>query len=332
MPENPVLLCLKGLQLDIISRGRAAARVPLVRDISFSIDKGESVCLVGESGCGKSITSLSIMGLLPHSMFNIAAGDIIFRGRSIRSEEAARKVRGSRIGMVFQEPMTALNPVFTIGFQIEEAVRLHLSHLTGHEIVQRVNMLLEQVGMPDPAAAAAAYPHQLSGGLRQRAMIAMALSCDPDLLIADEPTTALDVTIQAQILDLLAALQAERGLGLLLVTHNLGVVAQIAHKVLIMYAGRIVEEAPVGDIFHKPLHPYTRGLLASVPYSASGMKTKRLKSIPGSVPPLDALPAGCAFQDRCESVMEICRKEVPDFRPVSEGSRVACHIYGKNIV
>jgi oligopeptide/dipeptide ABC transporter ATP-binding protein len=329
MSENSVLLRLKELQLDIIRIERhGSAYAPLVRDISFSLSRGESVCLVGESGCGKSITSLSIMGLLPPSLFRIAAGDIIFRGNSIITEEAVRKVRGSRIGMVFQEPMTALNPVFTIGFQIEEAVRLHLADLSDSEVSERVEMLLAQVGMPDPAAAATAYPHQLSGGLRQRAMIAIALSCDPDLLIADEPTTALDVTIQAQILDLLASLQEERGLGLLLVTHNLGVVAQVAHRVLIMYAGRIVEEAPVKELFKRPLHPYTEGLLASVPYSASGIGTRRLHSIPGSVPPLDALPQGCAFQDRCPRVMDVCRKDVPGFLQPEEGRRVACHLYG----
>ena len=328
MSDNSELLCLKGLQLDLIlPENHGRTHTPLVRDISFSISKGESVCLVGESGCGKSITSLSIMGLLPPSLFRIAAGDIMFRGKSIITEEAVRKVRGSRIGMVFQEPMTALNPVFTIGFQIEEAVRLHLADLSDSEVSERVEMLLSQVGMPDPAAAASAYPHQLSGGLRQRAMIAIALSCDPDLLIADEPTTALDVTIQAQILDLLASLQEERGLGLLLVTHNLGVVAQVAHRVLIMYAGRIVEEAPVKELFKEPLHPYTEGLLASVPYSASGIRTRRLHSIPGSVPPLDALPQGCAFQDRCPRVMDVCRKDVPGFVQPEEGRRVACHLY-----
>ena len=328
MSDNSELICLKGLQLDLVlPENHGRTRAPLVRDISFSISKGESVCLVGESGCGKSITSLSIMGLLPPSLFRIAAGDIMFRGKSIITEEAVRKVRGSRIGMVFQEPMTALNPVFTIGFQIEEAVRLHLADLSDSEVSERVEMLLAQVGMPDPAAAASAYPHQLSGGLRQRAMIAIALSCDPDLLIADEPTTALDVTIQAQILDLLASLQEERGLGLLLVTHNLGVVAQVAHRVLIMYAGRIVEEAPVKELFKEPLHPYTEGLLASVPYSASGIKARRLHSIPGSVPPLDALPQGCAFQDRCPRVMDVCGKDVPGFVKSEEGRRVACHLY-----
>ncbi len=327
MSETP-LLSIQGLELDIKSPDRRdASYVPLVREVSFSIRQGESVCLVGESGCGKSITALSIMGLLPPDQFLLAKGDIRFMGKSILSEHEVRKIRGSRIGMVFQEPMTALNPVFTIGFQIQEAIKVHLAELTDSEVADRVEMLLAQVGMPDPHAAAASYPHQLSGGLRQRAMIAMALSCDPDLLIADEPTTALDVTIQAQILELLASLQDSAGLGLLLVTHNLGVVAQVAHRVIIMYAGRIVEQAPVRELFKRPLHPYTSGLLASVPYLAANRSDRRLHSIPGSVPPLHALPDGCAFQNRCSKVMGVCRKEVPAFVEVEQGRNVACHLF-----
>ncbi len=326
MTVNEDLLRLEGVQIDIRTQERSRGWTPLVRDVSFSVKNGESVCLVGESGCGKSITSLSVMGLLSPALFRVASGDIIFRNRSILPEDEVRKVRGTGIGMVFQEPMTALNPVFTIGFQISEAIRIHMTHLDSSQVEDRVWMLLAQVGMPDPERAALSYPHQLSGGLRQRAMIAMALSCDPDLLIADEPTTALDVTIQAQILDLIARLQEERGLGLLLITHNLGVVAQIAKRVLIMYAGRIVEEAPVNDIFTKPLHPYTQGLLASVPYSSTVSGSRRLHSIPGSVPPLDAIPPGCAFQERCSKVMEICRREVPELKSVDEGRRCACHL------
>ncbi len=301
--------------------------MPLVREVSFHLDAGESLCLVGESGCGKSITALSVMGLLTPTLFRIAKGDILFRGRSIVSENEVRKVRGSGIGMVFQEPMTALNPVFTIGFQIAEAIRIHMKDLSEKDVNGRVRMLLSLVGMPDPEGAASSYPHQLSGGLRQRAIIAMALSCDPDLLIADEPTTALDVTIQAQILELIAGLQEERGLGLLMITHNLGVVAQIARRVLIMYAGRIVEEALVHDIFKNPLHPYTEGLLASVPYTAATASERRLHSIPGSVPPLDRLPKGCAFQERCQRSEARCSSEVPELRRVDGVRRVACHLY-----
>ncbi len=326
MTENHHLLSVENISIQIREHGRKRRYSTLVSNVSFTVAPGESVCLVGESGCGKSLTSLSVMGLLATPLFRISEGDILFQGQSIIEEEKARKVRGSRIGMVFQEPMTALNPVFTIGFQVGEAMKIHLD-LSEDEVEQRVKHILAQVGMPDPEAAAAAYPHQLSGGLRQRAMIAMALSCDPALLIADEPTTALDVTIQAQILKLLASLQEERGLGLLLVTHNLGVVAQIARKVLIMYAGRIVEEAPVNALFNKPLHPYTEGLLASVPYSASGNCGRRLSSIPGSVPPLDALPPGCAFQDRCVKVMPVCREVSPEFKNCEPGRRVACHLY-----
>ena len=327
MTGNEDLLRLEGVQIDIRAQERSRGWTPLVRDVSFSVKSGESVCLVGESGCGKSITSLAVMGLLSPALFRVASGDIIFRNRSILPEDEVRKVRGAGIGMVFQEPMTALNPVFTIGSQISEAIRIYMTHLDSSQVEDRVRMLLAQVGMPDPERAALSYPHQLSGGLRQRAMIAMALSCDPDLLIADEPTTALDVTIQAQILDLIARLQEERGLGLLLITHNLGVVAQIAKRVLIMYAGRIVEEAPVTDIFRKPLHPYTQGLLASVPYSSAVTDRTRLHSIPGSVPPLDAIPPGCAFQERCSKVMEICRRDVPELKSVGEGRRCACHLW-----
>ncbi|NMX23368.1 ABC transporter ATP-binding protein [Dissulfurirhabdus thermomarina] len=301
--------------------------VPAVRGLDLSVDRGESVCLVGESGCGKTLTALAVLRLLPSPPLEIAGGSIRFDGRELTTlpPEEMRRLRGRRIAMVFQEPMTALNPVFTVGRQIAEVLEVHLG--TPPSEARRAALeLLEQVGVPEPASRIDAYPHQLSGGLRQRAMIAMALACAPDLLIADEPTTALDVTVQAQILDLLARLQRERGLGLLLVTHNLGVVAQVAHRVLIMYAGRIVEEAPVEALFAHPRHPYTRGLLASVPYGvAEG--TRRLPAIPGTVPPLEAVPAGCPFHDRCPEVMDVCRRVEPAARRPGPGVTVRCHLW-----
>ncbi len=297
-----------------------------VRGVSFSVQASERVCLVGESGCGKSITAFSILRLLPEEKFQVPKGEIRFRGKNLLdfALEDIRKVRGNRIGMVFQEPMTALNPVLSVGFQISEAIHVH-RRLPEAETRRQVLDLMAGVGIPDPELIYHQYPHQLSGGLRQRAMIAMALSCGPDLLIADEPTTALDVTIQAQILDLLADLASRMELGLLLITHNLGVVARIAQKVLVMYAGRIVEEGPANLLFDDPLHPYTRGLLDSVPYGER-VRGRRLVSIPGSVPPLTKIPSGCAFRERCPQAMDICGRAQPELKVIRAMRKAACHL------
>ncbi len=295
-----------------------------VRGLSFSVSSGEIVALVGESGCGKSVTALGIMRLLKPGLFSLAGGKILFRGRDIAtmSDKDMRKLRGREMAMIFQEPMTALNPVFTIEDQISEAVTAHMKP-DRTELRKRVRDLLAMVGMPDVEQVAASWPHQLSGGLRQRAMIAMAMACDPDLIIADEPTTALDVSIQAQILDLLREMQEKRGLGMLLITHNLGVVARTADRVLVMYAGRIVEEAPVKELFANPMHPYTRGLMNAVPHGAK-KERKRLKAIPGTVPPLSAIPEGCAFRNRCGLAEEKCGLEIPEPVSIGVNRRVAC--------
>jgi oligopeptide/dipeptide ABC transporter ATP-binding protein len=322
--SNDILLSVKGLEIEI--RTNMGPVFP-VRDISFSVRKGESVCLVGESGCGKSVTALSLLGLLPSPPFKIRKGEIVFEYTDLIGLTPGQlcSIRGNEMAMIFQEPMTALNPVFTIGDQIAEAITTHLK-VPKKQVRKRVIELLAQVGMPAPEERITTYPHQLSGGLRQRAMIAMSLACQPKLLIADEPTTALDVTIQAQILELLNSLREQHNLSLLLITHNLGVVAQIAHRVLIMYAGKIVEEALMGDLFDNPLHPYTQGLLDSVPYSIPA-DVRRLTSIPGIVPALDSIPSGCAFQDRCPKAMDICRKIEPENFRLKNGRRVSCHLF-----
>ena len=322
--SNDILLSVKGLEIEI--RTNKGPVFP-VRDLSFYIKKGESVCLVGESGCGKSVTALSLPGLLPSPPFNTRKGKIVFEDIDLMDLTPGQlcSIRGKEMAMIFQEPMTALNPVFTIGDQISEAITTHVK-LPKKQVQERTIELLNQVGMPAPEERITTYPHQLSGGLRQRAMIAMSLACQPKLLIADEPTTALDVTIQAQILELLNRLREQHNLSLLLITHNLGVVAQIAHRVLIMYAGKIVEEALVRDLFDNPLHPYTQGLLDSVPYGIPA-DAKRLTSIPGNVPALDSIPSGCAFQDRCPKAMDICRKIEPEDLRLENNRRVSCHLF-----
>ena len=290
-----------------------------VSDVSFHVGAGETLCLVGESGSGKSVTALSILRLV-QPPGRIATGRIEFQGRDLLTlgEREMQKVRGAGIALVFQEPMTALNPVFTIGSQIEETLAVH-GIARGRAARERAVELLEAVSIPDAPRRVRDYPHQLSGGLRQRALIALALACNPALVIADEPTTALDVTIQAQILDLLRSLQERFRLALLLITHDLGVVAEMADRVAVMYAGRIVEEAPVRELFHDPRHPYTRGLLASIPGGAHG---GRLQAIPGTVPPLNRLPPGCSFAPRCASRFEPCDTAVPGMtllRPIPDG-------------
>jgi oligopeptide/dipeptide ABC transporter ATP-binding protein len=315
------------LSVDHLTTGFDIERrfLPAVIDVSFELRQGETLCLVGESGSGKSLTALSIMRLV-RPPGRIAAGRILFRGRDLLalSEREMQRVRGAEIGLVFQEPMTALNPVFTIGNQIEETLRVH-GRATRRTARTKAIELLEAVSVPEPDRRVRDYPHQLSGGLRQRALIAMALAGDPALLIADEPTTALDVTIQAQILDLLRDLQHRLGLALLLITHDLGVVAQMADRVGIMYAGRIVEEAPVKDLLADPRHPYTQGLMESMPSGAGGT---RLAAIPGTVPPLGALPPGCSFTPRCPRRFEPCPTAHPGTTELAGGRTVKCYLHG----
>jgi peptide/nickel transport system ATP-binding protein len=299
--------------------------VPAVIDVSFSLRKGETLCLVGESGSGKSLTALSIMGLV-EPPGAIHRGRILFKGHDLRglTEREWQRIRGARIALVFQEPMTALNPVFTIGSQIEETLRVH-GLATRRTARQKAIELLDAVRVPEPDKRVGDYPHQLSGGLRQRALIAMALSCSPDLLIADEPTTALDVTIQAQILDLLRDLQRRLGLALLLITHDLGVVAGMADRVAVMYAGRIVEESPAEPLFRDPKHPYTRGLMGSMPGGSPGT---RLLAIPGTVPTPGSLPPGCCFAPRCPSRFDPCPHAHPGITDFGGGRTVKCYLHG----
>jgi peptide/nickel transport system ATP-binding protein len=298
-----------------------------VDGVSFDVGRGETVGLVGESGCGKSVSALSIMRLVPDPPGKIVGGSVVLEGRDLLalSEEEMRGIRGNRMSMIFQEPMTSLNPVMRIGDQITEAVRLH-QDVTAKQAWARAVEMLRLVRIPEPERRAREYPHQLSGGMRQRAMIAMALACRPALLIADEPTTALDVTIQAQILALIVELQKELGTGLILITHDLGVVAQTAQRVIVMYAGKKVEEASVDDLFADPRHPYTRGLMASMPAVISlGAKTDvRLNEIPGMVPSLTNLPEGCAFAPRCPLAIDRCRQEYPPLQDFGGHHRAAC--------
>jgi peptide/nickel transport system ATP-binding protein len=300
-------------------RGEARA----VDGVTFSVDAGRTLGLVGESGCGKTMTALSILRLTPPSG-RILSGAIVFDGRNLLalSEPEMRRVRGNAIAMIFQEPMSSLNPVFTVGNQIAEAVRLHQG-LSRRAARERAIEMLRVVEIPEAEHRVDDYPHQLSGGMRQRVMIAMALSCHPRLLIADEPTTALDVTIQAQILDLLAGLQRRLGMAMVLVTHDLGIVAERADDVAIMYAGRIVEHAPVAAIFRRPLHPYTGGLLRSIP-KVGAEKTRRLETIPGLVPDLLSLPSGCHFRDRCARAIERCSRADPQLEQLEPAHWVAC--------
>ena len=315
------LLSVEGLRTEFAT---SVGVVRAVDGVSFTVDRGELLGLVGESGCGKSVTSLSIMRLVPPPG-KIVAGRIRLDGDDLldKDAEAMRRVRGARIGMVFQEPMTSLNPVFTIGDQIATAV---LAHAGGSRRAawERAVDMLDHVQMPSARERARDYPHQLSGGLRQRAMIALALAPGPQLLIADEPTTALDVTIQAQILDLLRRLQAERGMSVLLITHDLGVVAELCHRVAIIYAGRIVEMAPTVSIFGEPLHPYTRGLLRCLPHPSRFGQP--LSSIEGAPPNLRQIDAGCRFAPRCPQAQESCRRDEPILAERKPGHFVACPV------
>jgi oligopeptide/dipeptide ABC transporter ATP-binding protein len=294
-----------------------------VDGVSFSIERGRTLGIVGESGCGKSVTSLSIMGLVPQPPGRIAGGEVIFEGVDLLKLDHAQmsELRGNKLSMIFQEPMTSLNPAFTIGDQIVEGVRRH-RNVTPAEARERAIEMLRRVRIPSPERRIDDYPHKLSGGMRQRAMIAMALACDPKLLIADEPTTALDVTIQAQILELMRALRDEFGTAIVLITHDLGVIAEIAHDVVVMYAGRIVEQVDVASLFTDPQHPYTVGLLGSIPKLHQAQD--RLAAIEGIVPNPMAMPTGCRFNPRCPFAIDKCRAEEPPLMEVRPGHRAAC--------
>ncbi|MFZ3577201.1 ABC transporter ATP-binding protein [Virgibacillus sp. DJP39] len=318
------------LQVDnLVTQFRTAeGNLSAVRGISFSVNKGETLCIVGESGCGKSITSLSLMGLLP-SNGTIAEGSILFNNEELtkKKEEELRQLRGNKMSMIFQEPMTALNPLFSIGYQLREPLMIHRNMNKKEANIKAVD-LLEQVGIPDPVKKLKQFPHELSGGMRQRVMIAMALACKPSLLIADEPTTALDVTIQAQILDLLDDLKKEMDMGVIFVTHDMGVVAEIADRVMVMYAGEVVEIGDVKKIFNDPQHPYTKGLLASVPNVDD--ETHKLESIPGMLPNLSEKIEGCRFHTRCPFATEKCVIEKPPSFLVSEGHQSKCWLQEVN--
>ncbi|MGH7068217.1 MAG: ABC transporter ATP-binding protein [Acetobacteraceae bacterium] len=314
------LLAVEDLETQFFT---ADGTVRAVDGVSFSIAPGETLGIVGESGCGKSVTALSILRLLPAKGARITQGSIRFEGRELvgLSEAKMREIRGNRIAMIFQEPMTSLNPVHTIGAQIAEAVRIH-QKLSPSAARARAAETLKLVRIPDAARRLADYPHQFSGGMRQRAMIAMALVCNPKLLIADEPTTALDVTIQAQILRLMLELKTSIGAAVMMITHDLGVVAETCQRVIVTYAGRTVEEASVLELFDRPAHPYTRGLLSAIPRRSGGRQ--RLAEIPGVVPSLREPIVGCAFAPRCPMVIERCRNEAPVMRTIAAGHRVAC--------
>ena len=299
--------------------------VTAVDDVSFDLFAGETLAIVGESGCGKTVTGKSIMRLLPeHQSFFKPESRIEFDGINLATTDrhTLREVRGNRIAMVFQEPMTALNPVFTVGWQLDEALKYH-TRLNRRQRTDRALEMLDMVEMPNPKRRLGEYPHQLSGGMRQRVLIAMALCCEPEILIADEPTTALDVTIQGQILRLMEDLKSKTGAAIILITHDLGVVAQTSDRVLVMYAGRIVEAAPVRDIFHRPQHPYTQALLKSVPKTGTG-HGERLEAIEGIVPSLHSLPRGCRFHDRCLYRQDRCEAEEPQLQPTDDLRSVRC--------
>ena len=319
---NP-LLSVRGLTTRFrTDRGTVAA----VEDVSFDVSAGETLAIVGESGSGKSVTAMSIMRLIPSPPGQIAGGEIRFGDKDLLalSDEEMRALRGNQIAMIFQEPMSSLNPAMTVGFQIAEPLNVH-RRMPWSSALDKAVELIGRVRMPDAESRRNAYPHQFSGGMRQRAMIAMALACEPQLIIADEPTTALDVTIQAQILDLLKELAGRAHSALILITHDLGVVARYADRVAVMYAGRIVEIAPARALYRNPQHPYTLGLIQSAP-RLDGDTSKRLLAIEGQPPDLSALPPGCAFAARCRHVTERCRSERPELRTVAEGHQKACFV------
>jgi len=302
--------------------------VKAVDGVSYNVAEGETVALVGESGCGKSVSALSIMGLIPDPPGRIVDGQIRFDGKDLRAldEEGMRRIRGKEISMIFQEPMTSLNPVLSIGRQMTEHQEVHLN-ISAEEATRRSKEMLQSVGIPDAVRRLSQYPHQFSGGMRQRVMIAMAMSCDPKMILADEPTTALDVTIQAQILELLKELTRKKGVSLIIITHNLGVVARYADWVNVMYAGKIIECGPSQATYHNPQHPYTVGLLNSVPRLDQPRKSK-LEPIEGQPPDLMNLPEGCSFRPRCKFVQQKCGSEVPLLYEIEKGHRIACWLPG----
>jgi len=321
---NAPLLHVQDLRVEF--RGRRGAATVL-NGVDFSLARGETLCVVGESGCGKSMTALALLRLIPSPPGRISGGRVLFQGEDlVQADEARmRAVRGNRISMIFQEPMTSLNPVYTVGDQIGEALRLHAG-LDAAAARERAIEMLRQVGIPAPERRVDEYPHQLSGGMRQRVMIGMALACEPDILIADEPTTALDVTVQAQIFDLLRELQAKRGTAILLITHDMGAVAEMADRVMVMYAGRVVEQGSTAQVLRAPRHPYTQGLIRCLPELGSSVAGTRddLVEIPGVVPSIWALGQGCAFRERCPLAQARCAEEVPPLFGVGDGHGAAC--------
>ena len=323
-PISDVVLSVRDLRTNFFTRDGV---VRAVDGVSFDLKRGETLCIVGESGCGKSVTALSILGLIPQGAGRIVGGSVRFEGTELTTlpEREMRRIRGNRVSMIFQEPMTSLNPVLTVGDQIAETLRIH-QNLDRRSAQNRAIEMLALVRIAEPHRRAREYPHQLSGGMRQRVMIAMALVCRPRLIIADEPTTALDVTIQAQILALLAELQTELGTAIVLITHDLGVVCEVADRVVVVYAGQRAEEASVEQLFDAPSHPYTQGLMASIPHRALRRQAGivRLNEIPGVVPPPDQMPPGCAFAGRCPRVLDRCRTDAPELRTPGPGHRIAC--------
>jgi len=324
-PNGEIILKVDHLVTAFDTEG---GRIRAVDDVSFEVKKEHTLGMVGESGCGKSVTALSIMRLLPQPTGSIESGQILFNETDIAGlpAEQMHEIRGKRISMIFQEPMTSLNPVHKIGKQLAEVFQLHFPQMSEIEIRKESVELLQKAGIPEPEQRMAEYPHQISGGMRQRVMIALALACKPDILIADEPTTALDVTIQAQILDLIKKLQNETGMAVIFITHDLGVIAEICEDVVVMYAGKVAENASAVDLFKNPKHPYTQGLLDSIPRLTTPRKAK-LNIIEGMVPSLYELPSGCRFRNRCPHAMPVCATEPPPLIPVGEDHYAACYLY-----
>ncbi len=323
MTDSQTILEVDGLEVQFHTD---EGIVRAVNGISYSLKAGGALGIVGESGCGKSVSSLAVMGLVPRPVGRIVAGDVRFQGQDLLTLSSAemRKIRGGDISMIFQDPMNSLNPVLTIGFQIEESLRLHLG-LNKKAATARAIELLDQVGIPSPEDRIKDFPHQLSGGMQQRVMIAMAISCQPQLLFADEPSTALDVTIEAQVIELLSNLRRDLDMAVVLITHDLAVVAGFCDEVIVMYAGYIVEQSSVRDIFHNPRHPYTIGLLGSMP-GAEANQDNRLSTIPGAPPDMTALPDGCPFAPRCRFVQDICKTDLPELDDLEPGHAIRCFV------
>lgn len=322
--NNEIILEIKNLKTYFYTYEGVAKAVD---GVSYQLARGEPLGVVGESGCGKSVTALSVLRLIPTPPGRVVGGEVLFKGKNLLdlTEDEMRKIRGDRISMIFQEPMTSLNPVFTVGNQIQETLQLHQG-LSKKDALEKSIEMLRLVNIPSPEKVVERYPHELSGGMRQRVMIAMALACTPEILIADEPTTALDVTIQAQILDLMNKLKEELGMAIVLITHNLGVVAETTKRVIVMYAGKIVEEAETKTLFGNPRHPYTMGLLKSIPILGDKIRygKVRLNEIAGVVPSLYELPLGCKFSTRCPSVVGICKEKEPELKEIEEGHFSSC--------